>query len=118
MLIQRLDTVILFVSDLERNLQWYQEVLKLHLESHRGDYAVFDLGNARLALHAGAEPGSPDKRAATTPALEVEDYRAAKATLQARGCTFVFENKVPHAIFGTTLDPDGNPVQIIQRLER
>lgn len=115
MLIQRVDSVLIFAADVARSVAWYRDVLELPVRMHHGDFAVLDAGGATLALHGGLS-ATPDPRAAQTmPVLGVADYAAAKALLEARGCVFTFENQTPGAVFGTFSDPDGNPLQIIQR---
>lgn len=117
MLVQGLDMVMMMVSDFERSLAWYTQVLELPLRARHGDFAYLETGGAPLGLHGGAEGGGEGEAAAAgcTPVLRVADYAAAKATLEERGCTFVFENSTPASVFGTVLDPDGNPVQILAR---
>ncbi len=114
MLVQGVDMVMVMVSDFERSLAWYQEKLELPLRARHGDFAYLDTGGAPLALHGGANSEAVSD-ARTTPVLRVADYAAAKATLEERGCAFVFENTTPAAVFGTVLDPDGNPIQILER---
>jgi len=120
MLIHATDSTLIFVTDVARSVAWYRDVLELPVRHHHGDFALLDTGNIPLALHGGAGtgdagvPGAPRDRG-TMAVLRVADYAAAKATLEARGCRFTFENQTPHAVFGTFSDPDGNPLQIIER---
>ena len=72
------------------------------------------LGEAFIVLK-GSLDNSAVNRFRDVDRLAVADYPAAKQTLESRGCTFVFENESPNAIFGTILDPDGNALQIQQR---
>ena len=112
MLVTGVDMVLLFVTDMERSLAWYQGVLGLPLRFRHGDFAVLETGGVPLALHGGARPcGTPESHG-TLLSLAVADYPAARATLEARGCAFTFENRSERAIFGTFADPDGTPLQI------
>ena len=115
MLIKGIDTVLVFVTDIERSIQWYSEVFGLTLKFQRGDFAVFDAGNIPLALHGGAQPCDVQGPHGSLISLAVDDYAATKERLESHGCTFVFENESPDAIFGTFLDPDGNPLQIAEK---
>lgn len=103
---------LLFVSDVERAAQWYQDVLEMALRTRHGDFATLEAGGAVLGLHGGATPGGPPREDGTIPVFRVADYGAAKAALESRGCAFTFENQTPAARFGTFHDPDGNPLQI------
>lgn len=116
MLIHGVDMVLVMVTDTARSVAWYRDVLELPVRFHHGDFAILETGDIPLALHGGAEAGAgaPQGRG-TIAVLRVEDYAEAKATLESRGCTFVFENETPQARFGTLLDPDGNPLQILSR---
>jgi catechol 2,3-dioxygenase-like lactoylglutathione lyase family enzyme len=110
-----LDMVLVFVTDMDRSLAWYQDRLGLKLLSRHGDFAVLDTGGVPLALHGGGEPEAGSRNHGTLASFRVADYAAAKAQLEEAGSPFVFENQQGNSVFGTFLDPDGTPLQIIQR---
>ena len=116
MLVKAVDMIMVMVTDTQRSVDWYRDVLELPVRMHHGDFAILETGNIPLALHGGAEGGAPPNRG-TLAVFQVEDYASAKATLEERGCTFVFENETPQARFGTLLDPDENPIQILSRIK-
>lgn len=117
MLVKGIDMVLVMVSDFERSLRWYQEVLELPLRARHGDFAYLETGGVPLALHGGRGANEGEGSAASAlPVLLVGDYAAAKATLEERGATFTFENTTPAARFGTFQDPDGNGLQILERV--
>ena len=118
MLIQNVDSVLLWSSDMARSIAWYRDVLGLETRFQHGDFAVLGAGNITLALHAGegVESGPEGRRFGAMPVLGVADYAAAKAELEAKGVHFGFENRSPNAVFGSFADPDGNTLQIIQRM--
>ena len=115
--VERLEMIIIFVTDIERSISWYEDVLEFSLVSHHGDFAALQAGDSRVGLHGGANPEPELRNAGTMPVFKVKAYTEAKATLEARGCDFIFENSTPVARFGTFLDPDGNPLQIMETLE-
>jgi catechol 2,3-dioxygenase-like lactoylglutathione lyase family enzyme len=115
MLIKAIDSVIIYVSDVDRSVTWYGDVLELTLRSQSGHFAVFELGNTTLALHSDDKPSGLEKSPSSMPVLLVEKFDEAKAMLEERGCKFVYENHLAHAHFGTFLDPDQNPIQIVER---
>lgn len=115
MQVNGVDMVMVMVSDTAKSVGWYRDVLGLAVRMHHGEFAVLETGNVPLALHGGREEGAADANRGTTVVLNVDDYAASKAELEGKGCRFVFENTQPHAIFGTFLDPDGNPIQILER---
>ncbi|MEO8082454.1 MAG: VOC family protein [Ardenticatenales bacterium] len=115
-MIRDLDMVLLFTTDVDRAVAWYTDILGLKLRARHGDFAVFETGGTPLALHGGADASaSASPSTGATPVLRVDDYAAAKAALEAKGCVFTFENSTPHAMFGSFSDPDGNALQIIER---
>ena len=113
MLIKGVDTVMIFVEDMDAALDWYQTVLELPVRRRHGDFAVFDVGPIQLAMHGGAVFGDQTTQR-TVVSLEVENYKAAKELLESRGVEFTFENESPNAIFGTFRDPEGTEIQILQ----
>ncbi len=115
MLIQGVDMVLVMVSDFERSLRWYQEVLELPLRARYGEFAYLETGGVPLALHGGASEGAT-AGSSVLPVLLVDDYASAKSKLEERGASFTFENTTPAARFGTFHDPDGNGLQILERL--
>lgn len=117
-MIRDLDMVLLFTTDVDRAVAWYTDILGLTLRARHGDFVVFETGGTPLALHGGANASAAAAAAqstSATPVLRVDDYAAAKAALEAKGCVFTFENSTPHAVFGSFSDPDGNALQIIER---
>lgn len=115
MLIQGLDMILIMVTDMQRSVAWYRDVLEFPVRMQHGDFAVLDAGGTPLGLHGGAEPLPTTGNQGTLATFRVADYAAAKALLESRGCHFTFENSQGTSTFGTFLDPDGTPIQIIQR---
>ena len=116
MLISQIPMVLIFVSDVERSVGWYQDTLELPLLYQDEGFASFQVGDQRLAVHARRSDDPAQTGGGTTPVFQVADYASAKITLEGRGCEFYFENETPNARFGSFTDPDGNPLQIMQNL--
>jgi catechol 2,3-dioxygenase-like lactoylglutathione lyase family enzyme len=112
--IERLEMVVIFVTDVEKSIQWYLDTLGMSLVSRHGDFATLQAGESRIALHGGANPEADLRNAGSLPVFKVQAYESAKEDLASKGCDFVFENSTPVSIFGTFLDPDGNPLQIME----
>jgi lactoylglutathione lyase len=120
---------ILAVSDFQRSLAFYRDVLGLEVEALYDDppYATLTAAGARLSL---AEQGHPAKdrpgvtmtppddasRANVVIVLEVADARAVHAELGNRGARFLAEPYEPP--WGGSrffcVDPDGYLVEIEQ----
>jgi predicted enzyme related to lactoylglutathione lyase len=95
---------------------FYEGVLGLPVTNRAGnEWAEFQAGAVRLALHGTEEPTAPSSG---TVVFRVDDLDEARWSLQQRGVTFDgHESEVPGvARFTTFHDPDGNPVQLIEYL--
>jgi CreA protein len=114
-----LDHVYYWVSDMDRAVRFYEDAVGLSLvRRDDSNWAEFDAGPARLALHAAIE-GRPMAPGGATAVFRVEDLDAARTALEARGVEF--EEHVGEvqgfARFASFRDPDGNAVQIIEYRE-
>lgn len=110
-----LDHVYYWVTDMDRAVAFYEEVLGLKLlRRDGGNWAEFDAGPVRLALHAAVE-GHPVEPGGATVAFRVDDVEAARADLEARGVAIDHAGEVgTWARYATFRDPDGNTVQVIE----
>lgn len=57
----RVSYVILFVSDMQRSVPFYRDVLGLPLRFESSGWTEFATEGATLALHASERPASPDE---------------------------------------------------------
>jgi predicted enzyme related to lactoylglutathione lyase len=114
-IVDRLDLVFYWVTDLGRAVAFYQGVLGLSLVRQDEDnWAEFDSGGRRFALHAAME-GQPVTPGGATAVFSVKDLDSAKAELSALGVRFSHEGDVAgYARFASFPDPDGNSVQLIE----
>jgi lactoylglutathione lyase len=110
-----LDHVYYWVTDVDRGVAFYRDVLGLPLVRQDGSrWAEFDVAGRRFALH-GAVDGHPISPGGAAAVFEVEDLDRAKTALSARGVAFDHEGDVAgYARFASFRDPDGNPLQIIE----
>jgi lactoylglutathione lyase len=120
---------ILAVSDFDRSLAFYRDLLGLEIEALYEDppYATFTVAGARLSLaeqrhEAEDRPGvtmaAPDdaSQANVVIVLEVSDARATYVELDSRGARFLAEPYEPPwgGVRFFCLDPDGYLVEIEQ----
>ena len=120
---------ILAVSDFERSLVFYRDVLGLEVEALYDDppYATLTAAGARLSLAEQGHPAedrpgvtmtAPDdaSRASVVIVLEVSDARAVYAKLKSRGARFLAEPYEPPwgGCRFFCVDPDGYLVEIEQ----
>ena len=112
-LVSRVSVVYLYVSDMERSLGFYRDLLGIPLEGD-DDWTEATLGGTRFALHATHE-GIGELSAGTIHvSLEVADADAAAERLRAEG---VETRETMRDEWGTALevvDPDGYRVYLFQ----
>jgi lactoylglutathione lyase len=121
----RLTYAIVFVSDMERSVAFYRDVLGLPLRFRSPGWTEFDTGGATLALHAADGPASagrpgPDlPPGRCRPGLSVTDLDAFHARVEAQGVPCVQE---PEDLFGARIaqyaDPDGLTVSVAEERKR
>jgi predicted enzyme related to lactoylglutathione lyase len=113
--VDRLDLILYWVSDMDRAIAFYRDLLGLRLIRRDEDkWAELDAGGRRLALHSVAD-GESMKPGGATAVFSVEDLDRAKAELAARGISFGHEGDVTgYGRFASFLDSEGNTVQLIE----
>jgi catechol 2,3-dioxygenase-like lactoylglutathione lyase family enzyme len=114
-IVNRLDLVFYWVSEMDRAVAFYRDVLGLELlRREDGSWAEFDSGGRRFALHAVGE-GQSVTAGGATAVFSVEDLDRASAELSSRGVPVAHEGQVEgYARFASFLDPDGNTFQLIE----
>ena len=114
-IVDSLTLVFYWVSDMDRAVAFYRDVLGLALARRDGhDWAEFDAGGRRFALH-GATEGQTLTPGGATAVFSVGDLDRAKVALAARGVASDHEGDVSgYARFASFRDPDGNAFQLIE----
>lgn len=105
------------VTDLQRALAFYrqfglEELPRLGTPGRGGAWLRFPDGKQ---LHISVGTPAPESRAHI--ALRVEDLAAARDVLAASGAPFETERDIPGMIRFFTRDPDGNRLEIVQRID-
>ncbi len=121
----KIDYAMVMVSDMDRSVLFYRDVLGFKVRFRSSDWTEFETGTTTLALHGGGKPQSrqepeSDPRAGVASlGLNVTDIDAAYRSLKDRGVRFVMEPKVREgerirlAVF---VDPDGLPISMAQHI--
>jgi predicted enzyme related to lactoylglutathione lyase len=113
------DFVSYGVSDMEKALAFYRDILGLTLEMvYEGIWAEFSVGAMTLALVGppwGAPP-QPGYQGGGTAALAVEDVGASLEELKAKGVAVLDgPHDTPVCHMAMIADPDGNRIWLHQR---
>jgi catechol 2,3-dioxygenase-like lactoylglutathione lyase family enzyme len=117
-MIGAIDHVYYWTRDMDAAVAFYRDVLGLNLVRRNGDeWAEFEAGPIRLALHGG---GETPRSGGGTAVFRVDDLDGTRWVLEERGAPFdEFVGEVEgFARFATFRDPDGNPLQIIEYTHR
>src|SRR6476469_3020252 len=95
MLPNRLSTVFIYVSDMERSVRFYRDTLGLPLRFQSEHWSEFETETVTLALHAGGTPKAGGDGAAEAGTVRfgwgVEDIDAVCDELKRRGVRFIME---------------------------
>ena len=112
-LVSRVSVVYLYVSDMDRSLRFYRDLLGIPLEGD-DDWTEATLGGTRFALHATREGIGEVSSGTIHVSLEVADADAAAERLRAQG---VETRETMRDEWGTALevvDPDGYRIYLFQ----
>jgi len=112
-------TISINVSDLERAIEWYQDVLGLELVYKLDQYGWCELATATKHVTIGLGQTEEQKAGGTTPTFGVRDIDAARKHLESKevrfdGDTYEIEGMVKLCTF---YDPDGNPFMLAESME-
>lgn len=106
------------VSDMERAVKFYKEVLGLQeieipstFKPIGAKVRWFQLGQQHIHLMPSAQPDALSPRHI---ALEIDDAQAGRDYFRARGLTMGEEPLIPGADRFVITDPDGNRIELIE----
>jgi len=116
----KLTYAIAFVSDMERSVAFYRDLIGLPLEFESGEWTQFATGGAVFALHRGEVKGEPNPNikqpGLCRPGFSVTDLDAFHRRLREAGVHCIQE---PRDVYGTRIaqyaDPDGLVVSFSER---
>jgi CreA protein len=107
------------VSDLERSLEWYREMLGFEVDYKLDEYGWAEISSPVDGVTVGlGQTENPEVRG-NTPTWTVKDMDAARGYLESKGVRFDGEtnNVGGMVLLATFFDPDGNSWMLAQSLE-
>ncbi len=120
--LEKLDYIVVYVSDMQRSVAFYRDVLGLTMQMQSPGWSEFGTGTTRLALHRGGE-GKQSEQPARPPAgvahlaFIVDDLQSMYEELKGQGVDFSLPPQLQPT--GRTLavlrDPDGMGITLQQR---
>lgn len=123
--LQTPDRLVIYVSDMERSLAFYRDLLGLPLKFGSPGWSEFNNGGTTLALHRHLHPQADREHAAAghatagqaTLIFVVDDLQSTYETLNARGANFTLapQQQPTGLTFAILPDPDGFTITLQQR---
>jgi CreA protein len=113
-------TAALGVSDLDRSIAWYRDVLGFELIYKLDDWGWAELRSPIAEVNVGiGQTEEVEPRGGATLTFGVADIDAARGHLEAHDVRFDGEtSEVPGMVrLATFYDPDGNTFMLAQRLD-
>jgi CreA protein len=113
-------TAALGVSDLDRSIAWYRDVLGFELIYKLDDWGWAELRSPIAEVNVGiGQTEEVEPRGGATLTFGVTDIDAARGHLEAHDVRFDGEtSEVPGMVrLATFYDPDGNTFMLAQRLD-
>jgi catechol 2,3-dioxygenase-like lactoylglutathione lyase family enzyme len=103
-------TISVNVSDLEKSIAWYRDVLGFEVEYRMDDIGWCELTTPFGAVNIGLSQTEEQRAGGTVPTFGVRDIEAARQRLDARGVKQdeLFDVQGMVKLLGF-YDPDGNP---------
>jgi catechol 2,3-dioxygenase-like lactoylglutathione lyase family enzyme len=106
--------VTLLVSDMDRAIAFYRDVLGLPMGERFGDhFAWVEAPGVRIGLHPGGKKPFTEHGRHMQIGLKVDDMDEAAATLEKKGVKLTRVDDKGSRVANFT-DPDGNPLYLIE----
>ena len=118
---QKPDYIIVFVSDMQRSVTFYRDVLGLPLKFTSPGWTEFNTGATTIALHTTRGDGLPQHSLTGAGNAQigfiVDDIQSAYEALMAQGASFSLppQKQNSGAVLAVLQDPDGFGITIQQR---
>ena len=112
-MVMGIDTLLCPVTDMDRSVAFYREVLQIAPGYVSPHWSSFDLGGVRLGLHPAWRAGAPGQ--SWVIAFRVQDVQIFRRRLAEIGYPTDAEyHDVPSGVVLDFYDPDGNALQAMQ----
>jgi catechol 2,3-dioxygenase-like lactoylglutathione lyase family enzyme len=111
-----LDTIFGITWHMDKCIDFYERILGMTVVSKSPYWTEFVLDNGvRFALHPPGDDGLCTVNGGWICALRVSDLSAVEVSLRTNGVEFGARHQIPGGELITISDPDGRPVQVVQR---
>lgn len=110
----KLGVVMVVVSEMERSVAFYRDVLGLKLRYQTPYWSEFDVGGVTLALHPAGGNLEVVPQTGINFGFYVTGIDAALAEIESRGGEIAGRSEEEFGTFALVRDPDGYFVQVCQ----
>lgn len=118
-MIQKIAFTHYSITDMERSVDFYKNVLGLTLLFKMDEWTEFSIGNQRLAIHKVDSVPPPQNAGGAIVSLEVKQIKNTITFLKERGVRFAQEvQEFPYGKMAAFLDPDDNMIGLYEPPKR
>lgn len=111
----KLGLIMVVVSDMERSVAFYRDVVGLKLLFKQSNWSQFDAGNIIVGLHPIGEEVKVGPTSGCTFGIYVNDIQKTTNEIRRRGGSIAVEpRREPFGLWALLKDPDGYNIQLIQ----
>jgi catechol 2,3-dioxygenase-like lactoylglutathione lyase family enzyme len=117
----KLDYVMVIVSDMNRSVEFYRDKLGIPLNFQSPDWTEFQTEGTKLALHGRGTAEPATKTASCSFGFNVANLDQTFADLSSKGVQFVMPPKVQEGEgikLAVCVDPDGLPISFAESLRK
>lgn len=115
MMVGKLGLLMIVVSDMERSVRFYRDVLGLTMLFQQNNWSQFDAGNIIIGLHPVGEEVKVGPTSGCTFGIYVDDIVKSVSELKNRGGHIAVEPRTePFGRWALLKDPDGYNIQIVE----
>lgn len=114
-MVGKLGLVMIVVSDMDRSVRFYRDVLGLKLLFQQSNWSQLDAGTILVGLHPEGEEVKVGPTSGCTLGIYVDDVTRTVGELKARGGRIAVEPRAePFGRWALLKDPDGYNIQLIE----
>ncbi len=111
----KLGLIMVVVSDMERSVAFYRDVVGLKLLFNQDNWSQFDAGNILVGLHPEGDEVKVSPTTGCTFGIYVNDIQKCVNEIKRRGGKIEVEpRREPFGLWALLKDPDRYGIQIIQ----
>jgi len=115
MQVGKLGLVMVVVSNMDRSVAFYRDVLGLKLLFHQDNWSQFDAGQILLGLHPEGDEVKVSPTTGCTLGIYVDDIVKACSELKRRGGHIAVDPRPePFGRWALAKDPDGYNIQLVE----